>query len=552
MRLLKTNPAIETEIETQTINGIEHKLILYFELKNDKNIFIKIPWNLVSGLNYIDDIFNVGLKGELIIENSAGILDKILNNTDQFYLGFYIYNSQTNFEENIYFSIISTDAIESTRSSSDCQYKLLIQEAFMVEGANRNLRAMGLAIKSSNTSVTQKVLERITDLLGFTTSNANNNSKTTSKNIHDLLQYANDIISSDLKINVSPENIGEGVNIDFSFSNLYLVTSQTSNRIIDLDNHSLEYFKNNYPTDLIGEAIFKDIGQQESALGLLEKINSNVFFPRAVGKDSSGRTNQVNFTIGDAGTARSENISYIKTNNKTIYSGDSVYGQRCITLRNFKDTFTACFQDNNLYEILVSVDGSDSIPSKLIPSFISPTFFYNVKLYPVNVAFINNEWCDYIVSPINQPDVFSGVLYRFNDIISFFNKEYLHDKTTSNILISSINSRGIASKIPPFNENALNFAATSKTIRTFFTLNNMVQISLPGNTFRKANEILYIDKNIMISDTNSAEDTQSTFSNVFESNYFFITRVSHNFRGQKYDNELFLSSFCKPISTDQK
>lgn len=552
MRLLKTNPAIESEIETQTINGIEHDVILYFELKNDKNVFLKIPWSLVRGLSYIDDIFNVGLKGEIIIENNSGILDKILNNTDQFYLGFYIYNSQTRFEENIYFSIISTSAIESTRSSSGCQYRLSIQESFMVEGANRNLRSMGLAIKSSNTSVAEKALERVTDLLGITVSNPNNNSKTTSKNIHDLLQYARDIIASDLRINATPENINEGANVDFSFSDLYLVASQASSRVIDLDNHSLEYFKKNYPTDLIGEAIFKDIGQQESALGLLEKINSNVFFPRAVGKDSAGRTSHVSFTIGDAGTARSENISYIRTNNKTIYNGDDVYGQRCITLRNFKDTFTACFQDNNLYEILMSVDGSDSIPNRLNPSFISPTFFYNVKLYPVNVAFTNIEWCDYIVSPINQPDVFSGVLYRFNDIVSLFNKEYLHDKTTSNILLSPVDSRGIAAKVPPFNENTLNFAATSKTIRTFFTLNNMVQVSLPGNTFRKANEILYIDKNIMISDTHSSENTQSTFSNTFESNYFFITRVTHNFKGQKYDNELFLSSFCKPFSTDQK
>lgn len=110
---------------------------------------------------------------------------------------------------------------------------------------------------------------------------------------------------------------------------------------------------------------------------------------------------------------------------------------------------------------------------------------------------INNEWCDCVVAPINQPDTFSTTLYKFNDLVETFEKEYLHQKTKSNISISTAESRGITRKVPPFNDNNINFAVSARLIRTMFTMNKSIQLSLPGNSYRKANEIIYVDKNLV-------------------------------------------------------
>lgn len=542
MRLLDINPNLKNFVQTQTINGIDYQLLIFLELKADRNKILTIPWSSIQNFTYIDDINNVGVKGELVIENVAGTLDKCINNTDLFYIGYYSYNAVTNFEENLYFSIISSDSLNTSQSSSSCYYRFILEESFLVEGANRNINAMGMAVKNFSTSTNKKPLERISDNIGFTTPIPTDISVLESKNLYDLLLYAAGLITSDLKINTANNKP------DITNEDLYITTSETTGRITDFDIDSFNYFKNTFPTDLVGEAIFKNISLEESVLGFIEKINNNVYFPK-VEKIENNKPSSVNFNIGDIGSARSENISFIKTSDK-VYNKTNIKGHRRLTLRNIKDTFTTCFQKNIVYEIIAPLDNSTKINKDLKASFLTPTFFYDLKLYPVNIVFINNRWCDHLVAPVNQSDFFSGILLKFNDILSTFEKDYLHNKVKSNIVTSTIESRGIARKSPPFNDNNLNFAVSSKIIKTFFTLNNMVEVSLPGNTFRKANEIIYVDKNIVSSNKAINENDQVTYSNIFEGNYYFITRVVHSFKGQDYRNSIFLSSFCQPIKNN--
>lgn len=242
-----------------------------------------------------------------------------------------------------------------------------------------------------------------------------------------------------------------------------------------------------------------------------------------------------------AGTVRSENIS-------KIIRKDGSYSDshRRVIMRTFEGIFSNCFKNNKVYELLTDTKSSGkNIPSNLKPYFVTPTFFYKVNLYPVNVNFVNNEWCDYIATTLNSADSFTGTLYKFLDIVNLFNKNYLNEKAEFNFFITNDNiDRGISVKYPPFDNIELNFATVAKTIRTFFTLNSMVYVALPGNISRKANEIIFIDKEITISQ--EGEVSQSAYPEVFNSNYFFVTRVVHDFKGQNYDNELFVTSFSKP------
>lgn len=111
MRIIKSNPNIIENIEIQTINGADYRIGLFFESKDDKNAFMVIPWGIINSFTYADDIRNVGLTGEIILDNISNVFDPILNNTDKFYLGFYSYNTYTNYEENVYFSIFSSSMI---------------------------------------------------------------------------------------------------------------------------------------------------------------------------------------------------------------------------------------------------------------------------------------------------------------------------------------------------------------------------------------------------------------------------------------------------------
>lgn len=532
MRIIKSNPNIIENIEIQNINGADYRIGLFFESKDDKNAFMVIPWGIINSFTYADDIRNVGLTGEIILDNISNVFDPILNNTDKFYLGFYSYNTYTNYEENVYFSIFSSSMIGNKTSSTSSIYSLKIEEAFMVEGANRNLSTLSLANGGSNLTTTPAPI-RTTDNLQITTPVPK--AEITSTTLEDLIEFAYDFLLLDLKIAESGE----------STNSLYTVASKSTPRIIDVDKHSFEYFKSNCPSGQIGEAIYKNIDDTTSVTILLNTINKNVYFPKAIEHDG-GKTTKVDLLIGDVGTARSENLSFIKTNNKNIYKNDVLFGERKITIRNIKDTFTACFQDNQIYEAIIN-QTDRTVPNDIAkPAFYSPSFIYNVQTFPVTTILINNEWCDCVVAPINQPDTFSTTLYKFNDLVETFEKEYLHQKTKSNISISTAESRGITRKVPPFNDNNVNFAVSARLIRTMFTMNKSIQLSLPGNSYRKANEIIYVDKNL-VSANNDKNGTQTTFSNLIESNYYFVTRVVHTFKGQQYSNELFLSSFCNPL-----
>lgn len=78
MRIIKSNPNIIENIEIQTINGADYRIGLFFESKDDKNAFMVIPWGIINSFTYADDIRNVGLTGEIILDNISNVLIQFL------------------------------------------------------------------------------------------------------------------------------------------------------------------------------------------------------------------------------------------------------------------------------------------------------------------------------------------------------------------------------------------------------------------------------------------------------------------------------------------
>ena len=103
-------------------------------------------------------------------------------------------------------------------------------------------------------------------------------------------------------------------------------------------------------------------------------------------------------------------------------------------------------------------------------------------------------------------------------------------------------SRGITKKEPFFGVTELTHSTFAQTIKSFFTLNEMIEVKLPGNIHRKANEIIFVDDSLRVNGKN-LQGVQTTADNSFVANYYYATRVVHSFRGLQYTNQLFLCNF---------
>ena len=536
MRITVANPKfkelIEGSVTEITINNDIYNILIFFELAHDPEKIVTLNWANINELSYTDDIAVPGLQGHMLLYNPSGIYDKILSMINDIYLGVYMYNKSTGFEENIYFSIIDSYAIEESRTSTGCTYQLKLLEAFMAEGTTRNFATMDLGVTGESSAMIKlgkSFMAKIglaippMDFFG-------------GKDIYEFLEYVVKLISTDISVNAKT---GDTI----TANSLNLIESDSLKRILDIDSNSIEYFRTKYPADIIGEAIYKNITSGDSCTDVLSKINKYFTY-----QNSTSDSSIIDAALqGEMATIRSENIS--KSINPTSLNNDML-GERKLILRSFRDIFTECFQNNQVYEIITNTNNFNNYKTNKKYSFISaltPTGKL-VKKYPINLNFVTNEWCDYIVAPLNEADSFTGVLYRFKDIIDCFNKNYLYSVEESNILLDEKISRGITKKEPFFGVTELTHSTFAQTIKSFFTLNEMIEVQLPGNIHRKANEIIFVDDSLRGSGKNLA-GAQTTADNSFVANYYFTTRVTHTFRGLQYSNQLFLCNFSNKKSS---
>lgn len=530
MRLSVTNPKFKELINGAatdvTINNNIYKILTFFELAHNPNETVLLSWTNINELTYIDDIALPGLTGHMLLNNPAGIYDKILSMVSDIYFGVYLFNETTGFEENIYFSIIDSYALEETRSSSGCVYHLKLIEAFMAEGTARNFATMDLGVTGESSAMT-KLGKTFMSKLGLALPPTDFYG---GKDIYEFLEYVIKLISTDISVNAKT---GDTV----TANSLELIESDSLKRILDLDSASIEYFRTTYPTEIIGESIYKNITSNDSCADVLNNINRYFTY-----QNSTSDSSIIDASLqGEMATIRSENIS--KSINPTSLNNDT-FGERKLILRSLRDIFTECFQNKRVYEVITDTNTFRNYKTDKKYSFISaltPTGNL-VKKYPINLNFVTTEWCDYIVAPLNEADSFTGVLYRFKDIVDYFNKNYLYSVEESNIILDEKISRGITKKEPFFGVTELTHSTFAQTIKSFFTLNEMIEAKLPGNIHRKANEIIFVDDSLRVNGK-KLQGTQTTADNSFVANYYYTTRVVHSFRGLQYTNQLFLCNF---------
>jgi hypothetical protein len=539
---------ISDEYQDVTINGKPYRLALFFESKYDVTKRVGIVWKNVLDLTYIDELSAVGLYGELHLVDFQGLYTPFLDSPECFYIGFYICDPESRAEDNIYFSILSCETI-SGASTTSSTYKLKITEAFMGEAEQRNLKAFAADITS------------IAPIATGTDTSTNNNAlfdnvassfrqadtvtaDTITRNLYHVLEYGLAILRTDLAVNASSTaTLSSASSPEYSASAVTKQSSTSTNRLLDLDEEAIANFKTNYPTDVIGEAVFNSFDDTSSVLDLFDKVNKNMFWQKGIAKDSANRTATVSGVVGEAGSCRCENISRMKYLLPTLYQKDikEYWGARYLTMRSFKDTFLAAFSSKKVYEGYFTKESTP--PSGLNCGYISFLNSFDIKAFPTKYKFISKIWADYIISPINCADSFSSTLYRLSDMLTLFKTDYLSNKFNPNIEIKDKISRGVTIKRPPFDDNTLNFVTVAETIKSFFTLNSSVSIVLPGAVQRKANEIVYVDSKLLaLSSSNSSFST--VFANSIVYNYYFVTKVRHSFQQGKYINEVFMTSFC--------
>lgn len=530
MRLINANPKVKTLLNGAateiTINNTVYKILSFFELANNPDEVLVLNWNNIEELSYTDDISLTGLTGFIVLNSPGGLYDDILNMINDIYFGLYLYNEATGFEENIYFSVVDSYMVEGSRSSNGCLYRLTIQEAFMAEGSTKNFATLDLGITGEATALT-KLSKSFLAKLGIAFAPVDFHS---GKDIYDFLEYVIGLISTEVSTKAKTGDI-------ITANSLELQESKNTKRIIDLDINSIEYFRTSYPDTILGNAIYQNIISSDSCYDVLHKINRYFVY-----QNTNADSTSINATLqGEMATCRSENIS--KSINKTNID-TNLQGERKLILRSLRDIFTSCFLDNTVYEIITDVNTLGNYQTSKKYSFLSGLTPNGqmVKKYPINLDFVFKEWCDYIVAPLNEADSFTGLLYKFKDIIDYFNKNFLYSKEVSNIAIDENLSRGITKKEPFFGASELSYSTFAKTVKSLFTLNELIELRLPGNIHRKANEIIYIDDSLRKNDKNLT-GTQATMNNLFAANYYYTTRVIHTFKGAQYTNQLFLCNF---------
>lgn len=534
MRHITLHPELITNAQEYTINGMPFKVAIFLEKKKDKNKIMVLNWNNIDQLTYIDDIATVGLTGTIILTNYGNLFTDALNNTSDYFIGLYIQNTINGYEENIYFSIISSEIMPNQSTTGSTKYRLELVESFIFEGANKNFMAMSMT-DNGNSSLVSLIGNNISAFFGMSGRTADDYVADVS--LPSLIRTTRDFICSELVT----DNMKSGT--DFTLggtTSLQVSKDEELSRIIDIDEGALNHFETSYDTKITGTVITENTDHQDSCSSLLENIHKNCYFP-AVDTNWGNISGADEKTLGEVGSVRSENTAGIAgpKNLESNYSFSFNKGERKLIIRNLRDIFTDCFVNKHVYEIYVG--DKRPIMNGITASFMGTSSFESLQLLPLNVPLINNEWCDYIVSPVNTDDSVDATYYKFIDLINTYNMDYLGNAYTFNILPQNNSSNGITRKVPPLNDDRLNYAASARTIRNMVLLNSLLMIKVPGGLHRKANEIIYIDSSMT---AHSDKAINTAFSDMITDNFFYVTRVKHSFGGTIYTNEMSVVSVC--------
>lgn len=525
--------------EKTTFGDTVYEIAYFFENKLDPTNRAQIKSNYIKKFSYIDDISNVGIVGTMIIENTGGIFNQLLNNTDQFYIGYYSYNTHTKYKENIYFSIVQSTALERSSTSSKIDYELVLEESFMVDGATKNFNFLSLGLHDS---IGQKIGDMVTGLtekFNIKKEQVPENLSYDDKNLQNLVNFGLTLVQCNLNI---PQSATSGTVLSSGtfFNDFALSKSNISARTVNIDEDGLKYFEK-FDSAEVGEGLSASIDDTYSCLDFLTTINNNFFF-KSIDSQSEKLDETVN---GDLATARNENMAYMPYILKSIYSGEYT-GDRRYCIKCIKDLFESCFKNKTVYEKLINKENKalpDDI-SKYKAIFTLKTDINNIRNYPVNATLINDIWCDSLIAPRDSDDTVDRIFLKFDDVVDKFNKEYLNDKYELNIKSETNTSRGIKALEPAFSKEDIPYTVCSRLIRSFFTLNEMTEFNLAGNSYRKANEIICIDPQILSSGSPTS-GTETTFGNSLQNKFYYVTKVEHTFIGTQYNNTISICSFCK-------
>ena len=543
--------------EEVLLNNVLYKIAYFFESKEDPSVKVPLKNNCVLSFSYFDDIANVGLTGLLHIRSDAGLFNNILNYTDKFYIGFYSEDissagqNVSGHKESIYFSIVKSEIIESSITATSSEYKLYLQEAFMVNAASKGFKFMRSGITDGISFFTPTYNKSLGENLNILKSGNGDDSLAMleDRNLHSLalltigLSIANLAVSKDTQsgADLSAGFFTKGNAPDF-------VSNEKDKRIIDIDEIAVKYFKDNFATDTIGEKLYDNITNKDTCLSVLDTINRN-YFTRAIEGSKNGKTTAVSNLMGDFALARNENVSYLPFMLPEIYNECNLSGERQFTIKNIATLLKLAFKDKIVYEKLIKKD-SETIPNPEVnAAFIKKVSFNQNIVYPVNTTLILDTWADTIIEPLDNDDSTFRTFLRFTDVLDYFEKTHLNSDFESNIEKNLKKSKALRSQDPCYDSDDLKYTVCSKIIKSFFTLNEMTSVILPGYSYRKANEIIFVDPNILKANIN--ESGVTTFSESLQNQYYYVTRVEHNIVGNQYTNTLSLCSFCQK-TTDKK
>lgn len=510
-----------------TINDNPYKIGLSFVLKTKINNTSSddINWTNIKQFKYTDDISEIGLFGEIIIHDDGGVYKPYFDIAAYIFLKFEIIDEQTGYTESILFDMIDIQPINVGLLSSGCDYRVSLVEAFVGEGSNKSLKAFVMA----------------------------NEQSVDDKNIHSLVPFAIEMLKKKITISGDENSSLEddlGSEVDSGwFSSLFKDSPELSDAeyidsFVGIDSNSIDFFKNNHPSDILGEEIYSKIPINCTITEFLQEINKNFYCPNTL-EYKDGRASSVDIDLGEPCTLRCENLS----NLTTLEGAHTVEKGRKIILRSIRDTFTECFQNNNVYEIILDQNNTN-YDDGLKAKFINNNSITNIGSFPINKALTGKEWTDFITLNFGEDENgdFEGKRYKIKALTNSFDQKYLYNKRKNNIPLSSkYSSYGYNTKDLLYNSSKLSYASAAKVIKSFFTLNDTTVLTLPGHIYRKCNEIVYVDRS-MSNIINSGNSLQVTFGGTLIYDYYYVTKVVHTFNGQKYENQLYICGFSNKIS----
>lgn len=603
---------IDDSYEYIKLNGVEYVCSVVFEARNkdfvgndgktvksgDNNyLYIPIPWANIKRFSYTDDISIVGLTGEMVITNESNAFTGILSRPDDFFVHFFLTSrTEQPFTENIYFSIVETIENQTTKDVSDITYRLILKEAFAEVGASKNFFGMlssgyftdlvqkdnaatdkdqlnataeaeNAAMQAINTVGPElSVIRAIGRLIG-----CSNPPMRGVKNVDELVS----LIVSFIKVGLTYGKKGSSWLFGDQFG-ISLSASPDNNRLISMDGSVQEYFATNHPSPDMADGIFQNITPNMSCYDVLSLINKKYYTFKEIARDGENRVSDVDLKYGEKCYVRSENMTLAPDLYPEIYSTGifkktaKLYnGARMITLKNLRSVFKNCFKEDRFLELFINSEhqmpdnakkderqpGSNSYTNESViarskPMFITPISFDDVKSYPPVLNQIYDMWRDTAGMRMDQKDIREPhSFWAFTELMGIFNKDYLCDVLAANIPPNLKVSKGIVFKDMPFSIEKLAAGIAAEIIASIVYLNTLIKVNLPGQLYRKACEIIYIDT---YNQAKNLPGQTYAFDGLIDKGYYFITNVTHTFWNGFYKNSMNLTAFGRPYMTGKE